>query len=139
MHPPTFKGGADPIVAKNWVQKIEKILERYFPASTRDAKADEFSSLTQGTLTVQRYAARYIELSRFEPYLVLNEYEKAWRFEKGLRKDICELVGMLQIREFSVLVDEATIVETDLQGDEVIQEQRKRSVSSSSQTSPRQG
>ncbi|XP_057957315.1 uncharacterized protein LOC131150529 [Malania oleifera] len=85
--------------------------ERYFAISTQDKKADEFSGLTQGTLIMQRYAARFIKLSRFALYLVLNEY-------KRLR---------------------ATIVEIDLRGDEVVQEQRKRPVSSSSQSGPRQG
>ncbi|XP_057965520.1 uncharacterized protein LOC131156088 [Malania oleifera] len=163
MHPSTFTKGPDPIVADNWVQKIEKILEvlhctnqlkvlystvqlereakrlwttvsmlkkkragpfgmtwssfkevffeRYFPTSTRDAKADKFLSLTQGTLEVQIYFSRYIELSRFTPCLISNEYDKTQKFEKGLRKDIRRLVGMLQIQEFSVLVDKATIVE----------------------------
>ncbi|XP_057953867.1 uncharacterized protein LOC131148147 [Malania oleifera] len=80
----------------------EIFFERYFQASTYDAKADEFSILTQGTLTVHRYATRYIELSRFVPCLISNECEKAQRFEKGLRKDIRKLVGMLQIQEFPI-------------------------------------
>ncbi|XP_057948210.1 uncharacterized protein LOC131143862 [Malania oleifera] len=130
MHPLTFMGGLDPIVAENRVQNTEKILEVLHctdqqkvlystfqlagKAERWRTMADEFSSLTRGTLTVHRYAARYIELSRFTPYLISNKYEKARRFEKGPRKDICRLVGMLQIREFSIQVDKVTIVEADL-------------------------
>ncbi|XP_057972691.1 uncharacterized protein LOC131160825 [Malania oleifera] len=122
-----------------WGHFKEVFFERYFSVSTRDTKADDFSGLIQGTLTVQRYASRYIELSRLAPYLVSNEYKKARRFERGLRKDIRRLVEMLQIREFSILVDKATIVETNLQGDERVQDQRKRFVSSSSYSGPQQG
>ncbi|XP_057965424.1 uncharacterized protein LOC131155986 [Malania oleifera] len=106
----------------------EVFFDRYFPSSVHDAKAYEFSSLTQGTLIVQSYAARYIKLSRFAPCMISNEYEKARRFEKGLRKDIRRLVGMLQIREFSILVEKAAIVEAGLREDEVAQDQKKRPV-----------
>ncbi|XP_057975377.1 uncharacterized protein LOC131162795 [Malania oleifera] len=122
-----------------WGGFKEVIFERYFSVSTRDLKVNEFSGLKQGTLTMQRYAAKFIKLSRFAPYLVLNKYKKARRIERGLKKDIRRLVGMLQIRELSILVDKATITETDLQGDEVVQEHRKRPISSSSQSGPRQG
>ncbi|XP_057981257.1 uncharacterized protein LOC131166698 [Malania oleifera] len=78
-----------------WSCFKEVFFERYFPATTCDAKADEFSSLTQGTLTVQSCATRYIEMSHFAPCMILNEYEKTQKFEKGLRKDICRLVGIV--------------------------------------------
>ncbi|XP_057975321.1 uncharacterized protein LOC131162732 [Malania oleifera] len=81
---------------------------------------------------VQGYAAWYIELSHFTQCLISNEYDKTQGFKKGLRKDIHRLVGMLQIREFSVLVDKATVIEIGIRGDEVDQEPKKRPVSSSS-------
>ncbi|XP_057969535.1 uncharacterized protein LOC131158685 [Malania oleifera] len=66
----------------------EVFFKRYFPASTRDAKADEFFVLTQGDMTVQGYVVWYIELSRFAPCLILNEYEKARSvIEIGIRED----------------------------------------------------
>ncbi|XP_057969428.1 uncharacterized protein LOC131158576 [Malania oleifera] len=120
-----------------WRHFKEVFFERYFPASTRDAKADEFSSLIQGTLTVQSYTARYIKLSRFASCMISNEYEKTLRFEKDLRKDIRRLVGMLQIREFSILVDKAAIIEVGLLKDEVVQDQKKRSMPLGSQTNSR--
>ncbi|XP_057969314.1 uncharacterized protein LOC131158462 [Malania oleifera] len=85
---------------------------------------------------MQSYAAKYIELSRFAPCMILIEYEKAQSFEKGLRKDIRRLIGMLQIREFSVLVEKSAVVEAGLWENEVAQDQKKRSISSGSQTGP---
>ncbi|XP_057972628.1 uncharacterized protein LOC131160763 [Malania oleifera] len=103
----------------SWGHFKKVFFERYFPTSIRDAKADKFLSPTQGTLTMQSYIARYIKLSRFVSCMILNEYEKARRFKKGLRKVICKLVGMLQIREFPVLVDKAIVVEVGLLEDGV--------------------
>ncbi|XP_057962251.1 uncharacterized protein LOC131153811 [Malania oleifera] len=93
-----------------WGHFKEVFFERYFLIFVCDAKANEFLSLTQGTLIVQSYETRYIKLSRFAPCMISNEYEKAWKFEKGLRKHIRKLVGMLQIQEFSVLVEKAAVV-----------------------------
>ncbi|XP_057981254.1 uncharacterized protein LOC131166694 [Malania oleifera] len=130
IHPPTFSGGPDPMIAKDWVEKTKRLLEvlhctdkqrvlyATFQLSGEAGRwwtaANEFSVLTQGDMTVQGYAARYIKLSLFAPCLISNEYEKTRRFDKGLRKDIHKLVGMLQIREFSVLVDKTTVIETDI-------------------------
>ncbi|XP_057975426.1 uncharacterized protein LOC131162836 [Malania oleifera] len=120
------------LIEMMWSRFKEVFFERYFPDSTCDAKVDEFSVLKQGDITVQGYAAQYIKLSRFIPCLISNEYEKTWRFKKSPRKDIRRLVGMLQIRAFSILVDKATIIETDIWEDEVDQESKKRPVPSGS-------
>ncbi|XP_057950899.1 uncharacterized protein LOC131145723 [Malania oleifera] len=117
----------------------EVFFERYFPTSVRDEMTDEFLSLTQGTSTVQSCVVRYIELSHFASCMILNKYEKAWRFKKGLRKDIRRLVGMLQIQEFPVLVDKVVVVDAGLQEDGVVQEHKKKTVPSGSQTGSRQG
>ncbi|XP_057962135.1 uncharacterized protein LOC131153704 [Malania oleifera] len=134
LYPP---GGANPIVAENWVQKIEKILtlldctekqkvlfatfkptreaerwwlavklleeqqamptvmtykrfkevfyDRYFLVTTRNVKAEEFFNLTQKQLTVQQYAAKFMELSHFAPFMVQDEYQKVRWFERGLK------------------------------------------------------
>ncbi|XP_057954061.1 uncharacterized protein LOC131148364 [Malania oleifera] len=105
------RGGLEEML---WSCFKEVFFDRYFLASVCDAKADKFSALTQGSMTVQGYVARYIELSRFALCLIWSEYEKTRRFKKGLRKDIHRLVGRLQILEFSVLVDKATVIETDI-------------------------
>ncbi|XP_057981301.1 uncharacterized protein LOC131166745 [Malania oleifera] len=169
LKPSSFAGGADPIVAENWVQEMEKILtvldcnekqkvlfatfkltgeaewwwlrvkllekqqavptvmtwkrfkeffyNRYFPTTTRNAKVEEFFNLTQGLLTVQEYTARFVELSRFASFMVLDEYQKARYFNRGLKQRIHEHVTCLQIQNFSELVDKATVAELSLQGD----------------------
>ncbi|XP_057948202.1 uncharacterized protein LOC131143854 [Malania oleifera] len=141
--------GADPIIAENWVQKMEKILmvldciekqkvlfatfklvgevgrwwlavklleeqevvsimmtwkevfyDQYFPASTKNAKAEEFFNLTQGNLIMQQYAARFVELSCFSPFMILDEYQKVRWFERGLKQRIHEHVDVYRYRAF---------------------------------------
>ncbi|XP_057982374.1 uncharacterized protein LOC131167595 [Malania oleifera] len=133
MHPPMFTREFNPIVAENWVQKIEKILKVLYYTDERKVLYATFQLAGEAKRWwTARYPARYIKLSRFALCLILNEYEKTRRFKKGLSKDIRRLVGMLQIREFPVLVDKAVVVEASLQKDEVVQEQKKRPAPSGS-------
>ena len=51
-------------------EKFKEVFNRtYFPDVVRDCKAREFSVLVQGAMTVEEYATKFVELSRFAPYL----------------------------------------------------------------------
>ena len=52
----------------------------------RELKEREFADLVQRSMTVEQYAAKFIELSHFGPYLILTEAKKASRFQKGLNE-----------------------------------------------------
>ena len=47
----------------------------------REAKAQEFTTLSQGARSVAEYAAKFIELSRFALYMILDEGRKSRKFE----------------------------------------------------------
>ncbi|XP_057953923.1 uncharacterized protein LOC131148212 [Malania oleifera] len=98
-------------VALTWERFKEIFFDHYFPSSVRDAKMEEFLNLTQGHLTVPQYAAKFVELSCFAPFMIPDEFRKAQRFERGLRQELYEQVALLKIRDFSELVDRATIAE----------------------------
>ncbi|XP_057969443.1 uncharacterized protein LOC131158593 [Malania oleifera] len=167
MRPPSFSGGADPLIDENWVQDMEDMLavllctygqkvlfvtfkltgeakswwrlarllkeqrpnlvamtwsrfrkiffKRYFLAIVRSAKAAEFLHLTQGQMTIQQYAARFIELSRFAPYLVPNEERKARKFKEGLRHNLFKQVIGFRAQIFTEVVDRAVVIESGLQ------------------------
>ncbi|XP_057969318.1 uncharacterized protein LOC131158467 [Malania oleifera] len=140
MNAQTFLGGFDPVVAKNWTQEIEKIgtvlhcmdelrvlyatykltkifFDHYFPATVREAKVIKFVKLTLGSLTAQQYAAKFIELSRFAPYIIPNEVKRVRMFERGLRQDIFKQVAVLKMEDLSELVDRATVAEESEQKD----------------------
>ena len=62
---------------------------KYFPASTRHAKAREFLELKQGTMTVLEYVAKFTELARFADDYVVK------KFEDGLKLSIWgKIVGL---------------------------------------------
>ncbi|XP_057954103.1 uncharacterized protein LOC131148418 [Malania oleifera] len=92
-------------IAMTWFQFRELFFDRYFSATTRETKVEEFLNLKQGQQTVQQYAARFIELSRFVLYIVPDEAKKARQFERGLRREIYKQVAVLKVQDFAELVD----------------------------------
>ncbi|XP_075663867.1 uncharacterized protein LOC142633513 [Castanea sativa] len=60
--------------------------DNYFLEVVRERKEREFADLVQGSKIVEQYAAKFIELSRFGPHLILTEAKKASRFQKGLNE-----------------------------------------------------
>jgi len=48
----------------------------------------QFVNLRQGSRTVNEYAAEFLSLSRFAPYMVGKDENQANRFQQGLRLDI---------------------------------------------------
>ncbi|KAF5458851.1 hypothetical protein F2P56_022851 [Juglans regia] len=109
----------------SWLHFKQIFFDRFFPTSIRDTRAKDFADLVQGTMTVQQYVARYIELSCFALYLIPDVEKKTRKFEEGLNNHIYERVAALQIQNFSELVDKATIVKRGLKRSVELQEQRK--------------
>ncbi|XP_057958550.1 uncharacterized protein LOC131151318 [Malania oleifera] len=145
MNPPAFTGGPDPVATENWVQEIEEIMavlnytDEYFPSSIKDEKIEEFTNLTQGNMIVAEYAAKFVELSRFTPFLVPNEARKAKKFEKGMRHRIYELVVGFQVQSFSEIVDKVSVLEKSIQGSIEPSEHKKRPAPSGFQSEASQG
>ncbi|XP_057965460.1 uncharacterized protein LOC131156024 [Malania oleifera] len=149
MNPPAFTRGPDSVARENWVQEMEEIMtvldcmneqkvqyaafkmtgeakRWYFPSSVREGKIEEFTNLTQGYMTVVEYAAIFVELSCFTPFMIPNEVRKARKFKKGLRCRIYELVVGFQVQSFSELVDKASVLEKSIQISTKPSEQKKR-------------
>ena len=61
---------------------------RYFPDTTRHAKAQEFLELKQGIRTVIEYVARFTVLACFADDYVATDLAKVRRFMNGLRLSI---------------------------------------------------
>ena len=55
------------------------------------------------------YTAKFLHLSRFDMYLIPNEEKKAKKFERGLNSCIRIMMSCFDIRNFSQLVDQASI------------------------------
>ncbi|XP_057971400.1 uncharacterized protein LOC131160089 [Malania oleifera] len=104
-------------VTMTWGCFREVFFERYFPTTVKNVKMEEFMVLTQGQLMVQQYAARFMELSRFASFMVLDEVRKVWKFERFLKKEIWKQTTIVQIQDFTTLVDKVTMAKESLQGD----------------------
>ena len=61
---------------------------KYFHATARHTKAQEFLELRQGTMTVMEYVARFTELARYTNDYVATDMTKVRRFENGLKLSI---------------------------------------------------
>ncbi|KAL0553629.1 hypothetical protein IC582_007529 [Cucumis melo] len=66
----------------------ESFYAKFFSASLRDAKRQEFLNLEQGDMTVEQYDAEFDMLSRFAPEMIATEVARADKFVRGLRLDI---------------------------------------------------
>ena len=97
----------------SWEVFKDRFLGHYFPENLKHAKEMEFLQLKQGSMSVGEYAAKFQNMSKYSNYYQLHTDER-WRcrkFEEGLRWDIKDSVGPLEIQEFSQLVNKCTIIE----------------------------
>jgi hypothetical protein len=192
QNPPTFAGATDPMVAENWLLKMEKLLrvlhctdsqkveyatftlegpaerwwagtevllkeelgenacvtwekfkkvfnETYFPEVVRDRKKREFSDLIQGSMTVEEYAAKFIDLSRFAPHLIPDEHEKVMKFQKGLNDKIRPHILAAGVNTLSETVKRAMRLEEDFKYSHGTDESGKKQWSSGSHHGKGQG
>lgn len=54
----------------------------------QEAKAREFMDVVQGGMTMTEYEAKFIQLSQFVVYLILDEEKNAKKFKRGLNSCI---------------------------------------------------
>ena len=87
---------------------------KFFPASTRHAKARECLELKQGDMTVLEYVAKFTELARFEDDYVATDMAKVQKFEDGLKLSIRgKIIGFL-LQDMDSMVRMAMAKEREL-------------------------
>ena len=84
---------------------------KYFPASARHAKAQEFLELRQGTMTVLEYVARFTELTGFRDDYVATDAAKVRKFKDGLKLSIRSKIVWHNIQDMDSMVSKALIIE----------------------------
>ena len=79
-----------------WAEFHGLFMGKYFPATARLTKAQEFLELKQGTMTLMEYVAKFTELARFADDYVATDMAKVRKFENGLKLSIqSKIVGLL--------------------------------------------
>ena len=96
-----------------WAEFHGLFMSKYFPATTKHAKAQEFLELRQGMMTVMEYMARFTELARFCDDYVATDMAKVWRFKNGLKLSIRGKIVGLCLQNIDSMVGTALAIERE--------------------------
>ncbi|MQM21736.1 hypothetical protein Taro_054781, partial [Colocasia esculenta] len=80
-----FEDGAIEVA---WDEFVRLFRAKFVPEHIQDMMEQEFLSLTQGSMTVLKYEARFAELSKYAPHIVTDERRKAKKFVMGLKPSL---------------------------------------------------
>ena len=89
-------------------------MSKFFPASARYAKAQEFLGLRQGSIIVLEYVAKFIELARFRDDYVAIDMAKVRKFEDGLNLSIRGKIAGLLLQDMDYMVSTTMAIERDI-------------------------
>ncbi|XP_026452025.1 uncharacterized protein LOC113352419 [Papaver somniferum] len=97
-----------------YIQFCERLDARYFPATVKDKKINEFDEVAQirGEL-VDDYLDSYIRLSRFARFMIPDEEKSARKFERGLGDHIRSKIVSHCFPTFQQVVESARATESD--------------------------
>ena len=96
-----------------WAEFHDLFMGKYFPATARHEKAQEFLELRQGTMTVMEYLARFTKLARFTHDYVATDVAKVLRFENGLKLPIRGRIIGLRLQDMDSMVGTALTIERE--------------------------
>ena len=97
-----------------WDDFRRLFMGKYFPASARHAKAQEFLELRQGTMTVFEYVARFIELARFGDDYVATDVAKVRKFKDKLKLSIQGMIVGHNLQDMDSMVSTSLIIEREV-------------------------
>ena len=101
--------------AMTWAEFHELFMGKYFPETTRHAKAQELLELKQGVMTVMDYVTRFTELARFVDDYVATNLAKVRRFENGLKLSIRARIVGLRLQDMDSMVGTALTIEREIE------------------------
>ena len=97
-----------------WAQFKEEFTDKFVPASYKDARAEEFFRLEQGTLSVTDYERSFSELVRHVPFIRDDEVLKTKRFSVGLSPAIRTTVASTTHTQYGQVVEVTVRVERSM-------------------------
>ena len=98
----------------SWAQFKEEFMDKFVLASYRDAKAEEFFRLEQGTLSVTDYERSFSELVRHVSFIRDDEVSKTKRFAVGLSPAIRTTVALTSHTQYDQVVEAPVRVERSM-------------------------
>lgn len=95
----------------DWEEFLALFYKKYFPDTVKEELQMEFINLTQGTMTVREYEARFTELSRFaDP---LSELQQTQKFQRGLNAYVKKMVTGFRHTKMVDVVECAASIEAN--------------------------
>jgi hypothetical protein len=92
---------------------VKTFKAEYIPDWVMEKRVEEFQNLRQGSMTVAQYAARFNQLSKYCPQLVLTETTRTRQFTKGLWSALRRALVSLHSTSFTTVVNVATRTENE--------------------------
>ncbi|MQM14882.1 hypothetical protein Taro_047817 [Colocasia esculenta] len=80
-----FEDGAIDVA---WDEFVRLFRAKFIPEHIQDRMEQKFLSLTQGSMTVLEYKAKFAELSKYAPHIVTDERRKAKKCVMGLKPSL---------------------------------------------------
>ncbi|XP_019103725.1 uncharacterized protein LOC109134437 [Beta vulgaris subsp. vulgaris] len=103
-----------------WTQFSAKLKERFYPDELRWQKHEEFLSLTQGNMDIQKYTDRFTELSKFAGTVIPTEAERVKRYIKKMNLRVRTLVLCSGVTTFQAAYKMALSVHASLREEEAV-------------------
>ncbi|MQM13940.1 hypothetical protein Taro_046867 [Colocasia esculenta] len=82
----TFAGRIEGAIT--WPEFLEAFNDTFFPLQVQEAKREQFRTLQQGGTSVLEYQMRFMALSRYAPYVVMDNAMIVEYFIRGLRPEL---------------------------------------------------
>ena len=101
--------------AMTWAEFHELFMGKYFPATARHAKAQEFLELKQGTMTVMEYMAKFTDLAHFSNDYMATNMANVRKFENGLKLSIWGKIVGLFLQDMDSIVRTTMTIEREIE------------------------
>lgn len=84
----------------SWERFKKEFDDRYFPTIMRQQKSKEFANLVHGSMMVEYYVVKFMELGRFSPHLISMKSIRTEHFLDRLQMRIKVSIACLEIKDF---------------------------------------
>ncbi|MQM08570.1 hypothetical protein Taro_041426 [Colocasia esculenta] len=108
-----------------WAEFVDLFRAKYIPEHVQDRMEQEFLTLTQGSMSVLQYEARFTELSKYATHIVADEWRKVKKFIMGLKPSLRTRLVTLGHRSMEEALSAACMQEAEM---EVYLEEKRASL-----------
>ncbi|MQL78719.1 hypothetical protein Taro_011150 [Colocasia esculenta] len=97
-----------------WTEFVHLFRAKYIPEHVQDRMEQEFLTLTQGSMSVLEYEARFTKLSKYVPHIVADERRKVKKFIMGLKPSLRTRLVALGHRSMEEALSVACMQEAEM-------------------------